>query len=113
MRTDTKIWSAATAGPAAWLVLLLVSWVLTPGAHEAGRVPVLRALHVLALVITAIAALIAWREHRRLQGIDSDDDIIQRQRFLARFALILGAASILLVIGSAIPTFMLLPGSEP
>jgi hypothetical protein len=93
--------------------VLVTSWAVTPGAHEAGRLPLLRAVHGIGFVVAVVSAGLAWREMRRLDGITSEEVFTERARFVARAALVLSVMAVLLLIASAIPTFLLLPGAEP
>ena len=106
MKRDRLLWLSAAAGPLVWFVLLFAAYSVTPPAHMMGRVMTLRLLHLGALMVTLAAAAIAVRE---LDGARKNE----RARFMATGALALSALSVALVIASAIPTLMLVPGAEP
>jgi hypothetical protein len=109
----TRDWFAITAGPLAWFAAHVASWMIVPGAHEAGRLAALRAIHAGALVIAAIAGATALGRLRALYRVPPADRTLQRARFLAASGVALSALSILLVLGLALPTFLLPPGAEP
>jgi thiol:disulfide interchange protein len=106
-------WVTMIAGPMAWFVALVASWVVTPPAHESGRLEALRAMNLVALAIAIIACALAVMRVRALSRLTPADRHAQRARFVAGCAVALSALSILLVIGLALPTFLLVPGAEP
>jgi hypothetical protein len=106
-------WFAIVAGPLAWFLAHVASWIAVPPAHEAGRLAVLRAIDLAALAIALIAGGIAGRRMRALLRITPPDHSVQRARFVATCGVALSVLSIILVIGLALPTFLLVPGAEP
>lgn len=111
-RHDIWLGIAAASGPMIWAVLLVASWYVTPGAHERGRAGALQLMHVAAAIVVIAGGLLALRELRRSAG-DLSDTVVQRRRFVALSAVVLSVLSLVLVIGSAIPAFVLPPGAEP
>jgi hypothetical protein len=99
MSKDRVLWIAAFAGPLAWFTDLVASWMLTPGAYQ--HRPAL-SIHVISILCAAVAAgagVVAFR--RRSEGV------------LAYAALALAAFSLLVIVGMAVPKWMLAPGAEP
>jgi hypothetical protein len=113
IRRGARMFLVGFAGPLAWLTMLVANWSLTPGAHEAGRLPLLRAIIGGTFLICVVSAGLARREMRRLDAIESTEVVTERARFVARCALALAIMAALLAVASAIPTFLLLPGAEP
>jgi hypothetical protein len=106
-------WFIVVAGPMAWFVGLVASWIVTPPAHESGRLAALRAIDLAALAIAIIACALAVMRVRALSRVPAADRHVQRARFVAGCGVALSALSILLVIGLALPTFLLVAGAEP
>jgi hypothetical protein len=112
VKREGWLWLGLVLGPSTWFVLLIASYAVTPGAHESSRAWTLRALHGGALLLAIAATVISWRELSCNVG-DVEQTVLQRRRFVAIFALVVSVLSILLVVGSALPTLLLWPGSEP
>lgn len=140
-RREVLLCACGIAGPVVWFVLLCSAWAIAPAAHEPGSTGPLLGLHALALVAAAVPGLLAYRDLRRLRragaGAGSDepgramgatpaatpaatpdrpeawDSAVERTRFLAGAALALSALAVLLVIASAVPLMLLVPGAEP
>ena len=110
-RRDVWLVLSGFLGPTAWFALLVASYYVVPGAHEAGRTGWLYLLHAVAAVLAVASGSIALREVR--VGGDLSDRFIQRRRAMAIGGLALSVLSFLLVIGSLIPVMMLPPGAEP
>jgi hypothetical protein len=109
--SDLRLWLVAAAGPAAWAIDFNISYATTPPAHMHGSLAAQYALHAVALAVAIVAAVLAVRDLRRLRG--GEDTVTQRRRFLAIAGVGLSLIAILLVIGTAMPTLMIVPGSEP
>jgi hypothetical protein len=109
----TRDWIAAAAGPIAWFACHVASWMLAPPAHETGSVAPLLAIDAVALAVAIAAGVVALRRARSLYRTPPVDRAVQRARFVAISGVALSALSIILMIGLALPTFLLLPGAEP
>lgn len=105
-RRDVTLWLLILAGPAAWALDFNISYAVSPDAHDHESVLDLHLLHAGAFVIAAIAAVLSGGMLRRALQVE-------RTRFMAAAGLGLSVISLLLIIGNAIPTFMLPPGAEP
>jgi hypothetical protein len=110
MRRD---WIFAAAGPLAWFIAHVASWMLTPGAHETAGLAALYAIDAAALVVAVTAGAGALGRLRSLGRAAPADRHVQRARFLALSGLGLSGMSIVLIIGLAAPYLLLLPGAEP
>jgi hypothetical protein len=109
----TRDWLAVAAGPLAWLVAHVASWMIAPGAHDAGGVVSLFVIDTVALAIAIVGGLVAARRLRALKRQPPVDRRVERARFVALCGLALSALSILLVIGLMLPLGLLVPGAEP
>jgi formate hydrogenlyase subunit 3/multisubunit Na+/H+ antiporter MnhD subunit len=109
----TRDWFAVVAGPVAWFIAHVASWMLVPGAHDAGSLTGIYLVDLAALAIAGIAAALAAGRLRMLRGAPEDDRRAQRARFLATSGLALSALSIVLVVGLTLPLVLLVPGAEP
>jgi hypothetical protein len=101
-------WLALFAGPVAWFCAHVASWMLGPPAHEKHSLGAIYTIDAIALVIAIVAAASALLRWRALRGTDRG-----RDRFLAVSGVALSALSILLIVGIALPDFLLIPGAEP
>ena len=113
---DRLLWAAIVGAPTAWFVDHVAKWMVTPGAYQTGSRAALRGLSAGTLAIAVVATVIGavcLRElpHVALEG--AEHVTARRRRFLAISALVLGLGSALLILGNAIPTFLLEPGQEP
>jgi hypothetical protein len=113
MTREMRDWFAVAAGPLAWFAALVASWILVPGAHEAGRLTTLRTIDAVALAIASVTGALALARFRALYRRPPADPSVQRARFLAASGVALSALSVVLLISLALPTFLLLPGAEP
>ena len=109
----TRDWFAVAAGPVAWFCAHVASWMLAPGAHEAGSVAGLCVIDAVALAIAVLAGVLALGRIRALRDASPDDPTASRAGFLARSGLGLSALSIVLIVGLALPVFLIAPGAEP
>ena len=103
---DRWLWIGVLVGPAAWFGNLLVSYAVCPGPRHAGPIALLLAISAAAFVLAAGGALIGWRS---LDGAAAST----RARFLAEASLALSVLAMLLVVATALPTLVLVPGGEP
>ena len=108
MKRDAWLWFAAVVGPAAWFADLLISYAVTPGPHRPRDAGILLAISAAALVLGGAGLLIAWRALRQ-RAVSS----APRPRFLAHAGIAMSILSMTLVIATALPTLMLVPGGEP
>lgn len=111
-RRDVMLWVALSLGPLAWFALLALAYWWTPGAHELGRTTLLRATAGVAAVFPIVSALLSVREMKLSRG-DQNEATLQRRRFLALGAFVFSVLFLLLILGTAVPMFMLGPGAEP
>jgi hypothetical protein len=102
-RRQTVLWLTTVAGPLAWLLDLVVSWVLVPPAHRGGSAAPLWWVAAVALAIATASASTAGALLVR----------DRRDHFLAVGGLVLSVASVLLVLATAVPVLLLPPGAEP
>ena len=109
----TRDWVCVLAGPLAWFIAHVASWMLVPGAHDAGDLVALYAIDAAALAIAVAASVAALSRLRSLRRTPTSDRRVQRAQFLALSGLGLSGISIVLVIGLVLPNVLLLPGAEP
>jgi hypothetical protein len=108
MKRDIVLWFAAVVGPVAWFADLLISYAVIPGPHRPRDAGPLLAISAVALVLGGAGLLIAWRALREREVSSAP-----RPRFLAHSGIALSVLSMALVIATALPTLMLIPGGEP
>ena len=101
------LWLAAFAAPLAWFVDLVSSFAATPPAYEHGSAGRLHVISFGSIAITVLCGVIAALYLRSAPRWEC------RQRFVARTALWISLLSLVLVLASAIPKWLLAPGAEP
>lgn len=106
-------WFAMLAGPLAWFAAHVASWMLVPGAHDAGSVTALYVVDAAALTIAVIGGTVALHRVRQLRLAPQTDPRVPRARFLAASGLGLSALAIVLLLGLVLPILLLAPGAEP
>jgi hypothetical protein len=103
------LWFATVAGPVAWFGDLLVSYAVAPGPHRRPDAASLLAISGAALALALAGAVVAWRQLRAAPPPGS----APRPRFLAEAGLAMSGIAVALVVATALPTLILLPGGEP
>ena len=109
----TRLWFGILAGPVAWTLQLAISYPLAQLSCHAGY----RSQHPLtlqvvagaALMMIAFGALTAWNALQAAPAPASTDGgrSIDRARFMAMLGLLFAALFTLVVIATAIPTWIL------
>jgi hypothetical protein len=102
------LWVGWLAGPVAWTLHLMVSYLLVEWVCATGNVWTLHAVTVATALLAAVGASVAWRQWAaagrawpRSGGGRSPD------RFLAVGGLIISAFSTLIILAEGIPNFIL------
>jgi hypothetical protein len=112
IRRDRRLWFALFAATSAGALDQVGSYALSPPAHMYGSRAPIYLVHVLAIVVCLIAAVVGTRELRI--GLERGKGTVpERVRFLAASTIVFAVFSLLLVIGNAFVTIMLVPGAEP
>ena len=100
---DPALVALFLAGPVLYALDMAASYFLIPHALHSHRKLALHALSAAALLAAAAATLYAARLWRALPPAeDGGDGVAQRRRFLASGGMLLGAFSILLIVGNEI-----------
>jgi uncharacterized membrane protein len=99
MTRDRWLWIAAFTGPLMWFLDLVTSWMATPGAYQHKPSIAIHVISAISVIATGAAGIYAWR-HRRTG-------------FIAQCAVFLAAFSLLVILGMAVPKWILSPGAEP
>jgi hypothetical protein len=110
-RRNAALWVGVLLPPFAWLVALQVSYSLVTTDCQKARPALLHAVMVGALVLLGVGALAAWRSWKVLRGTPGslEDPGAGRARFMALFGLVTSALFALLLLNTAMPTFLLRP----
>jgi hypothetical protein len=112
MTGAARDWFAVFAGPLAWFTAHVASWMIAPGAHEAGGTLQFLVIDAAALALALTGGMVALRRMRALLRV-APVARVPRERFVTGAGLALSALSVLLVIGLALPVLLLAPGAEP
>ena len=102
---------AFAGGPAAVLVSMQAIFALVPWACSHGTTVLLHAIAFGGLAIAAASAIAAYCEWRSAGGGWPDDEggVRGRTRFLGMLALLLGAASLIVILAQWVPELILSP----
>lgn len=99
--SSTLLWIAVLASPLAFAIQFESRFALVQWACFNHRGWVLVVISITSLVASAAAAVLGWVSFVRL------DPVVQRARFMALSAMILGAAFSLAIVANAIPHLFL------
>jgi hypothetical protein len=108
---DFTLWTGLLTGPTAWLISFEARFALAQWACATHGKVALYAISALALVITAVSGLLAWREWNGV-GQETPGDAegpIPRQRIMAIGGVLLSGLTVLLIVAQAIPEVLLRP----
>ena len=105
------LWAGMLAGPLAFLVSQLFSYMLVPWVCSTGHLFVLHLIAFAALLVTAVGGLAAWRAWQRTgkRWPDAEGGPIPRSRFMAVMGILLSITFFLAIIALGIPNFILNP----
>lgn len=110
-RWNRLLWAGLLAGPFAWAAHQQVSYSLTQTLCERGHPGVLHLVTVVALLIPAGGALIAWRLWTQMPEVSTElgDNRATRIRFMALAGLALCVFFALVIFAQEIPNWFLGP----
>lgn len=110
-KRDGMLWVGLFAGPVAWGLDFLVSYLLVWRARTTGRTLGLHLATAAALAVTGLGAALAWRvwSEVRDDGGAAEGRVRSRARFMALCGLLMCAGSALLILATAIPKVVLRP----
>jgi hypothetical protein len=105
------LWYSWLVPPLTFGVDLLLSYALVQHACSTGHFYVLHLVTVIALFITASAALLAWREYLRVPSEANDEggSPLDRAHFMSLFGMIWSAGFVIVILANAVPRFMISP----
>ncbi|RKH43065.1 hypothetical protein D7X55_30680 [Corallococcus sp. AB049A] len=108
---NAALWAGVLLPPFAWLLALQVTYSLVTSNCQKARPALLHGVLVGAVVLLGLGAFSAWRSWRALRGRPGtlEDSGVGRARFMAAFGLLSSALFTLLLVATAIPTFLLRP----
>ena len=103
--------AAFAAGPATVLVSMQAKYALVPWACAHGTTFVLHAIAAAGVATATASVLVAHHEWRRGGGGWPDDEggVRGRTRFLGMLALLLGTASLIVILAQWVPELILSP----
>ncbi|HEX7180849.1 MAG TPA: hypothetical protein VF756_03340 [Thermoanaerobaculia bacterium] len=110
-RWNLLLWAGMLAGPFAWALHQQVSYSLTQTLCLRGQQGFLHLVTVVALLICAGGALIAWRLWSQMPEVSTEhgDNRSSRIRFMALAGLVLCAFFALVIFAQEIPNWFLGP----
>lgn len=105
------LWFGVLAGPAAWALNQMVSYLFVPWACASGTRIMLHLVALAALLLALIGAAIAWRNWRKsgAEWHTAAGGIIGRSRFMALGGFVLSLMFALVIVAQGYTSFMLGP----
>jgi hypothetical protein len=102
------LWACVLAGPLAALVQLQANYALVLWVCGSGQRWVLHAVSLLALLVTAGAGVLSWRNWHRAGAAWEDEGagVLPRSRFMAVVGMLVSAHSALVVVAQWIAVFV-------
>ena len=102
------LWAGVLAGPLAALAQLQANYALVLWVCGSGQRWVLHAVSLLALVVTAGAGLLSWRNWRKAGAGWEDEGAgpVPRSRFMSAVGMLVSAHSALVVIAQWVAVFV-------
>lgn len=106
---DRRLTMAFLAPPTVWLVYLSVSYALVPEACTSGTKAMLHVATLVALLLAAVPTVFAFHRAREAGrgSLDRGEPHETRRRTMAIGSVVYGVAFTLLIVATAIPTFIL------
>jgi hypothetical protein len=106
---NSALWLGLVGAPIVWLAHLEINYSLTPSACHSGQKTALIIVTAIALVLTIVITLIAWRSWRVTGATFATEagDVIGRCRFMALAGLGVSAIVVLLVLANFFPIVVL------
>lgn len=102
-----QMWTGLLGPPVIWLSALSANYALTDLACSSGRAWILDLVNLSAVILVAITTFIAWRCWRRIGGGDAGETVEGRRKLMALGGMANGAFFTIVIIATAIPTFVL------
>jgi hypothetical protein len=108
-----SLWTGVLGGAVAWMLQLQAGYVLSRFSHEhRWLTTVHHAVSAAAVLLAVGAALLAWRDWRRLgngRASGTEGGVVGRSRFLAGLGMFASALFAVVILGDWVPTFFLDP----
>ena len=112
-RGNLSLWTGVLGGAVVWAVQLVAGYALSRFSHEHRWLTgVHHAVSAVAALLAIGAALLAWRDFRRLGRGDpesTEGGPLARGRFLAALGILTSSLFALVILGGWVPTFFLDP----
>jgi hypothetical protein len=106
---DLALWIGVLAGPVFWLCSFEAKFAWAPWACTFQTKLALYLVSLLALLLTAAAGVLAWRQWKEL-GKESPGEAggaLARSRFMAIGGIVFSASFCMVIVAQAIPELML------
>ncbi|HEX8558088.1 MAG TPA: hypothetical protein VF668_08310 [Pyrinomonadaceae bacterium] len=105
------LWASVLAGPLAALAQLQANYALVLWVCGSGQAWTLHAVSALALLASAAAGLLGWRNWRRAgaEWEDGGAGVLPRSRFMSAVGMMVSAHSALVVVAQWLAVFVFSP----
>lgn len=105
-------WVGLLTGPIVWLVQFQIIYTMVPWecAHDRQKI-LMHVVMVVALLLVAGGAFIAWRNWQRagVKWPNGDNPVISRSRFMAVIGLLTSAMFFFVILVQGVASFILQP----
>jgi hypothetical protein len=107
------LWGALLAGPVVWLLQFQTNYTLVPVLCRSGaRNIALHAVFVVALLLVASAALVAWGNFRAAGGTTEGEDragVVPRSRFMSALGLLVACMFFIVILAQWVASWVFGP----
>lgn len=108
MNRDAALWTGILAGPIVWLISFEANYALVPWACIFSTKLALYLVSLVALVISAAAGVLAWREWKALgTEAPAHAGTLSRSQIMALGGVLLSTMFCLVIVAQAIPELIL------
>lgn len=106
-REIVRLWSGLLGPPVIWLAALSANYALTGVACAGERAWILDLVNIAAMLLVGLTTFIAWRSWREIGGGDAGETVEGRRRLMALGGMANGAFFAIVILATAVPTFVL------
>lgn len=100
-----ELWAGVLVGPTAMLMQLEINYALVPWACGTGHTWPLHVVSLVALVVTVVAGMLAYRIWGRLSTDEDSGGALARSRFMAAVGVLISLLMALVIVAQWLPVF--------
>lgn len=108
LKRDVMLWASVLAGPVFWLCSFQAKFSFVPWACASQNKGILFLPTLIAILLTAGAGVLAWRQWKELgETISEEGNPLARSRFMALGGMVFSAGFALVILAQAVPDAIL------